>query len=192
MVENYLTGSKLVVLTTSPSCIASLYVINEDAGHWDNDIWFSNRSCTPRSYAYWSDKSSKAYSYKSADYDSGFGKEWVPLKSTYDSYIKEYDYTDAEPNKLYEAELIALATNDELYDMTVDCVNQGVKCVVCTGITECYCEDTCHECFEMYHYCDCFGPFISLTDKHEDTSIKEDYKQLVAVAADEQGWPWSE
>lgn len=46
MVEQYCTGSKLVVLTTNPAAQYSAYIVNEDAGHWNtaNDVWYSNRS----------------------------------------------------------------------------------------------------------------------------------------------------
>jgi len=46
MVEQYCTGSKLVVLTTHPDAEYTGYIVNEGAGHWNtaNNVWYSNRS----------------------------------------------------------------------------------------------------------------------------------------------------
>lgn len=46
MVEQYCTGSKLVVLTTHPDAQYTAYIVNEDAGHWNEagTVWYSNRS----------------------------------------------------------------------------------------------------------------------------------------------------
>lgn len=45
MVGEYCTGSKLIVMTTHPDATHGAYIINEDAGIWDDrGMWFSNRS----------------------------------------------------------------------------------------------------------------------------------------------------
>lgn len=44
MVENFTSGSKLVVMTSDPDSQYSTYIINERLGHWDGGIWYSNAS----------------------------------------------------------------------------------------------------------------------------------------------------
>ena len=43
MVSKWASGSKIVVFTLDPLAKEQCYIINEDAGHWDNDgMWWSN------------------------------------------------------------------------------------------------------------------------------------------------------
>jgi hypothetical protein len=44
MVEDYCSGSKLVVLTNDPEAEYSAYIINESSGHWADGVWYSNSS----------------------------------------------------------------------------------------------------------------------------------------------------
>lgn len=37
-------GSKLVILTAKPAAGSSVYIINEDDGHWEGGTWWSNHS----------------------------------------------------------------------------------------------------------------------------------------------------
>ena len=48
MVSKWSLGSKIVIFTLDPSAKEQCYIINEDAGHWDNDgMWWSNYSYVP-------------------------------------------------------------------------------------------------------------------------------------------------
>jgi glutamine amidotransferase len=43
MVSKWATGSKIVIFTLDPNAKQVCYIINESAGHWDNDgMWWSN------------------------------------------------------------------------------------------------------------------------------------------------------
>lgn len=45
MVSKWASGSKLVIFTLDPSAKENVYIINESAGHWDNEgMWWSNSS----------------------------------------------------------------------------------------------------------------------------------------------------
>jgi glutamine amidotransferase len=44
MVEDYCSGSKLVILTSDPDAEYSAYIVNENAGHWAEGVWYSNSS----------------------------------------------------------------------------------------------------------------------------------------------------
>lgn len=47
MVSKWASGSKVVIFTLDPNAKDSVYIINESAGHWDNDgIWWSNHTYT--------------------------------------------------------------------------------------------------------------------------------------------------
>ena len=47
MVGEWASGSKVVIMTTSPAASFPLYIINEEDGHWAGSWWASNRSYEP-------------------------------------------------------------------------------------------------------------------------------------------------
>jgi len=48
MVSKWSLGSKIVVFTLDPNAKSSCYIINESAGHWDDDgMWWSNYGYVP-------------------------------------------------------------------------------------------------------------------------------------------------
>jgi hypothetical protein len=57
MVSRWSRGSKIVIFTLDPAAKYDCYIINEDAGHWDNDgIWWSNSSYLPYTPQSWTSK----------------------------------------------------------------------------------------------------------------------------------------
>ena len=58
-VEEWASGSKLVILSVSPLAQYDWYILNESLGHWFNGVWFSNNSYKPyytykpKTGAYW-------------------------------------------------------------------------------------------------------------------------------------------
>lgn len=44
MVEDFTSGSKLVIMTSDPDSEYSAYIINERLGLWDDKVWYSNSS----------------------------------------------------------------------------------------------------------------------------------------------------
>ena len=61
MVEQYCYGSKLVVMTNDPDAKYCAYIVNEEAGHWNSGVWYSNSS-----YSCARNKSKSMVTYKSA------------------------------------------------------------------------------------------------------------------------------
>ena len=52
MVSKWSLGSKIVVFTLDPRAKEQCYIINEDAGHWDNDgMWWSNNGYKPSTWS---------------------------------------------------------------------------------------------------------------------------------------------
>lgn len=98
MVSKWAKGSKIAVLTVNPEAKHQLYLINEDAGDWDDaGIWWSNTSYKP----YEPYKYSSGYSgvwQKATDYkpDTTIGYAY---DDTWDAYVDEQGYLLAEcPN----------------------------------------------------------------------------------------------
>jgi glutamine amidotransferase len=51
MLERWSLGSKIAVLTIDPSAEVSCYIINENAGHWDDEgMWWSNYTYKQSTY----------------------------------------------------------------------------------------------------------------------------------------------
>jgi hypothetical protein len=53
MVEQYTSGSKLIMFTSDPQAQYAGYIFNENAGHWAEKVWYSNASYScakPRSF----------------------------------------------------------------------------------------------------------------------------------------------
>lgn len=44
LVEQYCSGSKLVIMTNDPDAEYSAYILNERSGHWNEGVWYSNGS----------------------------------------------------------------------------------------------------------------------------------------------------
>jgi len=54
IVSKWATGSKIAVLTVDPNAKEYCYIINEDAGHWDNEgNWWSNTTYKITDYYSW-------------------------------------------------------------------------------------------------------------------------------------------
>jgi len=45
--EDFVSGSKVAVFTHDPRLSSQIYILNEDLGHWDKGIWWSNYGYKP-------------------------------------------------------------------------------------------------------------------------------------------------
>jgi glutamine amidotransferase len=51
MLSKWSSGSKLVIFTLDPAAKEQCYIVNESAGHWDNDgMWWSNNGYKPTTW----------------------------------------------------------------------------------------------------------------------------------------------
>ena len=98
LVSKWARGSKIAVLTTNPLAKHECYIINEDAGAWDdNGIWWSNESYKPVEKKY------PTYSYGSM-WSNASGHKPQDLGSLaydeiWDAYVDEQGFLLAEcPN----------------------------------------------------------------------------------------------
>ena len=70
MLEDYLSGSKVCVLTVDPEAKHQCYLLNENAGKVDEEgVWWSNNSCYLTSYADTKSESLRPYGYYNGHYD---------------------------------------------------------------------------------------------------------------------------
>lgn len=99
MVSKWAKGSKIAVLTVNPNAKHQMYLLNEDAGDWDDaGIWWSNSSYKP-----YVPKATIGYSSawtKASDYTPTLtAQDKLAYDSVWDAYVDEEGYLLAEcPN----------------------------------------------------------------------------------------------
>ena len=122
MISAWARGSKIAVMTNDPSALYKMYIINENAGSWDdNGIWWSNSSYKPVV----STPRTESYSHTYGLYEP----------SVYDIVVAQEDNKFECPNcnalvDLYESELYCLTC-----ECCFDCSAQFLDCL-------CYNPDT--------------------------------------------------
>ena len=166
------TGSKLVFMTNNPDTEHEWYIVNEQDGHWDKDMWWSNRSYVPYARTY---EKLSSYGY---DGYGGWGSHWA--SSWYDkngaqittaTSEQDDDYVDdAEWEKINELAYEQLAQID-IFTTVLDEDSCYVECYSCRH-TEVVPADhiathcgSCHCClFCGHHDCDCWDELDMVMD----------------------------
>ena len=140
MVEGWASGSKIAVLTARPDAQFQLYLINESAGHWDdNGVWWSNSS------------------YKRSTYTTKTYYAPAPIATSHKG--EEYDVEQS-----YYNELLLSGDDDIVIDMCPSCealidIDQSAEfCQYC---------DTCMSCMSTWQDCMCYTP-RSARSKHNE------------------------
>ena len=182
LMEDAIDSSKLVFLTTSEDLNSNLYILNEELGIWEDEVWYSNYSCFTyeskvvyggydnygSNYEWWdkdaaAESSSKRYTViKDGKYTEGMASEDTASIDNFGTWLIHAD------DRRETATALANATPDEHVTMFNNSLAMEDACAVCTGIKRCICDDICHDCYEAYHDCDCMGSFISLDDSFTD------------------------
>jgi hypothetical protein len=124
--EKWCGGNKLVFLTNNDDAKSNWYIMNEELGHWKNDMWWSNHSYVHIPV-------------------SSYGSGWSSAVSSYVSYSTQagndckFDLTDAEEEAIVYDMMV-----EELEQMSVFTTKISDEVVM----TECY---TCgaHEYYEV-------------------------------------------
>ena len=113
-VGRWASGNKIVILTVEEDVERDWYIVNEDLGHWDAGVWWSNSSYKTFVYA-------RNYTNYSSTGSAGL---YVgnPYKSGWDDY--DYDYEDeiwvAKQNSLLDDEEDFRWTTDDELDLIED------------------------------------------------------------------------
>lgn len=143
-ISAFAKGSKLVVITANPKTKDDFYIVNEQDGHWDGGVWWSNHS-----YSY-------SRSYTSLGY--GYSSWSVSQPITSDDFlptIHDASYIDVDGNK-YEAEWWECyncgsgeMVFDEEYDKMLFCPYCDSCWYCCEDRISCRCEHNKEE-YEAY------------------------------------------
>ena len=112
--ESWASGSKIAILSTAPELRDQLYIVNEDLGHWKENIWWSNSSYEYR----WGGKFSFGSSY--------YGGAGHYSSSTVIGGSDDYD-AYAEGMKCFVC----------MHDYTEDDYDDAV-CSVCNSCMDCF------------------------------------------------------
>lgn len=136
--ENFAAGSKIAILSTSRELRDPVYILNEDLGHWDGDIWWSNSGYkTPSYYNYGSYASSSYYS----------GSWWNKELEASDGTILGRGWSESDviqdADLVYNESCIICMANigeKEYYD--------GI-CSTC---------NSCLDCYDHAYACMCYNP----------------------------------
>ena len=106
-VARWAGGNKFVILTVEENVDRDWYIVNEDLGHWDNDVWWSNSSYK-RMYA----TNYVNYGYKTSPY----------LGKPYSSYQGGWDHgrDDLEDDYGWVKQPYSLADTNDEEDMVWD------------------------------------------------------------------------
>lgn len=168
-------GSKLVFMTNNPDAKHDWYILNEADGHWDKDMWWSNRS-----YLRYSERYSGLSSYGYDGY-GGWGSHWS--SSWYDqdgaqiaakTLEKSDDYIDdVEWEKVNELAYEQLAQTD-IYTTVLDDETIYVECYTCrqsevlpADYVSTHCGH-CNACMFCGHYeCNCWDELDMVIDIEE-------------------------
>ena len=121
--EEWASGSKLVILANTPLLKHEIYIVNELDGHWDGGIWWSNSSYKSR-YSFYSGGyySNKSYS---------FSKSSDLLERDAELLTTEYtDYT------CYVCQ--AVATEEEMLTGVCSTCNSCLECCEHAYVCMCY------------------------------------------------------
>ena len=165
--SKFADGSKLVFLSANPDVQDDYYIINENDGHWNEGVWWSNNS-----YKY------DRYSYAgSGMYTSGWtstGK--TPPDSRYSIDTTKYDdnmwdnqsllvedctYIDKDGNEVW-GELWRCANCDHIEYVNEQNVNNADLCSQC---------DSCWFCSEPRMLCMCMGAQSDIVDDYRDSQL---------------------
>lgn len=143
-IGKFAAGSKLVFLSANPAVLNDYYIINENLGHWDNGVWWSNTS-----YKY------SRYSYSGGGmYTSGWsklpaGSQSPQAKSEYDDwFVKDCSYITDEGEEVW-GELWRCSVCDNQTYIDEDNVEMVDFCEQC---------DACWYCMSDRVVCRCYYP----------------------------------
>jgi glutamine amidotransferase len=161
--ENFAGASKLAFLNTSSLLRQSLYIVNEELGHWDNGVWYSNNSYK-KSYGYYTIGRSSGWSpttptYKvtdrravtPSDYESSFNyRPYSSQDLVWDDVEKAWSFgwddVDREDDVELEDDVVywtcSGCNSTEVYDMQFDEPEFCPECGNCW-----YCERPWNECY---------------------------------------------
>lgn len=158
--EKFIGYSKMVVLTIEPSMQRWSYILNEELGDWDKDIWYSNSS------------------YSESYYTPKFGnwKGWSPTPA-------EYEYVEVDGERYYYSKKL-----EDVAESNLDNWN-AIWCEFCqASFVVGYDDDDCPQC-GMCSKCDhwsCKCSVAGMAGFHEE--IIPNVSAAAAGWSNTEGW----
>ena len=167
ILEQWSTGSKVVVITVDPAAKFNLYILNEKAGQWDSDgVWWSNTYHRPAKTYYGSGYGKGGWGLDDSFYDDHYydkkAKCYVPLSSkAVSSAPKELTSptTGGEVLDLFSDELsVEVFYDDESYEYKCDWCENPLTFNTITEVGGCPNCLLCLDCGDAQGFCLCYQP----------------------------------
>lgn len=153
--EMWARGSKLVFLSNNPEAKDYWYIINEDDGHWDADMWWSNDSYeyyTPpmswwsRDYAMGGDKQDDIYALDKDGYPTRFpiARQYAKAPTAQETLDRMEEEMQFSESNLYGH--ISVGEKVEYFTNSVDDEHVEVYCQMCDDIDVVHPDDVRTHC----------------------------------------------
>lgn len=140
MLEDYLSGSKVCVLTVDPEAQHQCYLLNEQLGKVDTEgVWWSNDSCYLTSYSASKSGATQPYGYYNGYYD-------------YDSWYDEKTGQYRSGKGLATDQPLLIICPDE--ECGASLTSEDVE--MNDGL--CYFCGACLDCMSTFTQCNCYRP----------------------------------
>ena len=125
--EKWAGGNKLVFLTNNDDALYNWYIVNQELGHWDENMWWSNKSYVKSTFDY------KAWSASAYPYSSGWSHTDNYSYSVYDEQKKAYEYDNiyAEEDWLIDDIFEEADSKMQMYVEQVSDGRLSVNCYTC-------------------------------------------------------------
>lgn len=142
--EHFASGSKVAILSTAPELQYPVYILNEELGHWNGEIWWSNSGYQTSYYS----KYPTGY-YGSTGYYDTDSAAWGTELGYYRGNSSNW-WND--PKDEYN---IAKMQSESDFFLCYNCQTPQDEEALLTGLCdEC---DSCLDCFALAHDCMCYS-----------------------------------
>jgi len=165
--SKFADGSKLVFLSANPDVQDDYYIINENDGHWNEGVWWSNNSYKYDRYSYagsgmyttgWSSTSKTP---KDMRYEVDMDNYKHDMWDEQSLLVEDCTYIDTDGNEVW-GELWRCANCDHIEYVNEANVNNADLCSQC---------DSCWFCSEPRMLCLCMGKQSDIVDDYNNGKL---------------------
>lgn len=162
--SKFADGSKLVFLSANPDVQDDYYIINENDGHWNEGVWWSNNSYKYDRYSYagsgmyttgWSHTTKTPRDYSPTAHDD------YDMWDNQSLLVEDCTYIDKDGNEVW-GELWRCANCDHIEYVNEANVNNADLCSQC---------DSCWFCSEPRMLCMCMGKQSDIVDDYNNGKL---------------------
>lgn len=165
--SKFADGSKLVFLSANPDVQDDYYIINENDGHWNEGVWWSNNSYKYDRYSYagsgmyttgWSSTSKTP---KDMRYEVDMDNYKHDMWDEQSLLVEDCTYIDRDGNEVW-GELWRCANCEHIEYVNEQNVNHADLCSQC---------DSCWFCSEPRMLCMCMGKQSDIVDDYNNGKL---------------------